>query len=233
MRSLSRQLQTVFLLSLALLLSACATTPQPTVALDTNVFSNPELKVGVAYIPPEKQATTHIRGADCLLCIGVASALTSSLSEHLKTSITTGELDTLKDLVVNEYSKRSPNTKLVELPGSIGDLPSFPDQVGFAKKDFRGLKEKLDLDVLVVFKVDAHGAHRNFSSYIPTGDPQGYVGANLYSVNLDNNAYVQYLEIEEKVQPEGEWDEPPTFPNVTTSYFQAVENTRQTISNAL
>lgn len=233
MRFLSYRLPTLILLGLTLILTGCVTTPQPTVALDTNLFSKGDLKIGVAYLPPEKQATTHIRGANCLLCIGVASALTNSLSGHLNESISTDELDTLKDAVVSKYSKRSANTKLVELPTSLDKLADFPDQVGFAKKDFRSLKEKLDVDLLVVLKVNQHGAHRHFNSYIPAGDPQGYVGAHLYSVNLSTNAYVQYLEIEEKVQPEGEWDEPPTFPGVTTSYFQAVENARQKISTAL
>ena len=68
---------------------------------------------------------------------------------------------------------------------------------------------------------------------MPNGDPQGYIAGLLYAVDLNSNAYIQYLELDEKVQPEGEWDEPTTFPSVTTSYYQAVENIKNRIRNAI
>jgi hypothetical protein len=215
-------------------LAACGSTPQPTEPLSTNLFNKDDLKIGIVYeLPKKNKATTHIFGASCLLCYGVASAMTSSLDTHLENTIDASELTKMKELVLSEYTQRSQNVELVTLPTPINKLKKFKGELGFAKKDFRSLKETLGIDMLVVFQVSRYGAYRSFSSYIPNGDPQGHVAGLLYSVDLNNNAYVQYMEIDEKVQPSGEWDEAPKFPSVTTSYYQAIEKTKKKIKDAI
>lgn len=112
-------------------------------------------------------------------------------------------------------------------------MQKFKGENGFAEKDFRVLKDKLGLDMLVVLSLDQHGAYRSFSSYIPNGDPQGYIAGTLYTVDLTTNGYVQYLSIAERVQPQGEWDEPTAFPSVTTAYFQSIENVKSLVTKSL
>lgn len=233
MKSLGFYFKTSIVVSFAILLAACGSTPQPTVALSSNIFQKEDLKIGIVYYAPSEKATTHIFGASCLLCYGVASSLTSKLDTHLETTISTDELDSIKTLVTDEYSSRGVSIEEVSLPTAINDLQKFKGEIGFAKKDFRSLKESMNIDVLVVLNINRHGAFRSFSSYIPNGDPQGHVGGLIYAVDLDTNAYVQYLTFDEKVQPQGEWDEPPTFPSVTTSYYQAVENVKTKLRDAI
>jgi len=233
MKHLGLKFQHFLVVGMVVLLSACGSTPQPTVALSTNLFAKSDLKIGVVYTPPKDKATTHIYGASCLLCYGVASSLTSSLDTHLESTIDTSELTKMKELVLSEYTQHSQNVELVTLPISIDKLKKFKGELGFAKKDFRELKDTLGVDMLVVFEVSRYGAYRSFSSYIPNGDPQGHVAGLLYSVDLNNNSYLQYMVIDEKVQPSGEWDEAPKFPSVTTAYYQAIENTKQKIKDAI
>jgi len=216
-----------------MVLAACGATPQPTVLLDTNMFKSDTKKVGIVYIAPSDKATTHIFGASCLLCYGVASALTAKLDKHLESTISSAELNKLRDLVFDEYSQVAPNVEFVKLPVPVEKMKKFKGGLGFSERDFRSLKESTGVDLLVVFDVTRHGAYRSFTSYSPNGDPQGNVSAKLYTVDLDTNAYIQYLEIDEKVQPLGEWDEPPVFPSVTTSYYQAIENASQKIKDAI
>lgn len=222
----------VGLLPLLFLAGCSMAPPQPDVTLNTDILSREDIKIGVYYVAPKEKATTHIWGANCLLCYGVASALTSSLDTHLEANITTAELDAIKEIVHKKYSSRFSNVKMVELSTPINDMKDFNEQLGFADKDLRGLKEELDIDVLVVMQLWMHGAYRSFSEYIPNGDPQGYVAGLLYSVDLNTNAYLQYLSIDEKVQPTGQWDEPPSFPSVTTAYYQAVENAKRKIDKS-
>ncbi len=218
---------------LVLVLAACGSTPQPTVALNTNALTNKALKIGIVYNEPDDKATTHIFGAGCLLCYGVASTLTNKLDTHLENTIDTSELISLKELVLSEYSQRSNSVEFVTLTTPIKKLKKFKGELGFAKKDFRVLKETLAVDVIVVFDVYRYGAFRSFSNYIPNGDPQGHIAGLLYAIDLNTNAYIQYLAIDEKIQPSGEWDEAPAFPSVTTSYYQAVENAKQKIKDAI
>jgi hypothetical protein len=233
MKKLGFKAQNAFVIGLVILLSACGSTPQPTVTLTTNIFAKEDLKIGVVYNAPKEKATTHIFGANCLLCYGVASALTSKLDKHLESSIKTDELTKFKDLILSEYSERSSNVELVTLPTSIKKFGKFKGELGFAKKDFRFLKESLGVDIIVVLNVTRHGAFRSFSSYIPNGNPQGYIAGLLYAIDLNTNAYVQYMEINETIEPSGEWDDAPTFPSVTTAYYQAFENTKQKIKDAI
>jgi hypothetical protein len=233
MNNMGIKLKQLIVISLSILIVACGSTPQPTIALTSNKLMTEDLKVGYVYIGPKDEATTHIFGASCLLCYGVASSLTSKLDGHLESTITTEELINIKNLVMSEYSARGSNISEVTLPTTIDKLKKFKGELGFAKKDFRSLKETLDVDVLVVLNIYRYGAYRSFSSYIPNGDPQGHVAGLLYTVDLNTNAYVQYLDLDEKVQPNSEWDEPSTFPSVTTSYYQAIENAKAKIRDAI
>ena len=223
------------LLSLLVLTGCSMAPPQPDLAINTDLLSQQETKIGIHYVAPNENATTHIRGANCLICYGVASALTSGLDTHLKAKISTEDLDAIKELVYTKYSKRFPNVRMVNLTTPVGDLKDFKadQQLGFARKDFKSFKEELDLDVLVIMQVRGYGAHRSFSEYIPNGDPQGYFSGLLYSIDLNTNAYLHYLSIDEKVQPTGAWDQPPSYPSVTTAYYQAVENAKKKIDKSL
>jgi hypothetical protein len=218
---------------LAILLTACGSTPQPTVTLNTNLFAKQDLRVGFVYNAPKGKAETHIYGASCLLCYGVASAMTSKLDTHLQTTINNDELTKIKELVLSEYSEKTANITMIKLATPIDKLKKFKGELGFAKKDFRPLKETLNLDLLIVLNINQHGAFRSFSTYVPNGDPQGYITGLLYAVDLNSNAYTQYLQINETVQPAGEWDEPTDFPSVTTSYYQAVENVKEKLKDAI
>lgn len=226
-------LKKLLIISIAIFLSACGSTPQSTVHLDTNMLSLDGTKIGFVYVSPKENATTHIFGAGCLLCYGVASALTSSLDTYLKNNIDNSELENIKNLVVEEYSNHNDKIELIKLPKPIAKLSKFKGENGFAKKDFRPLKEELGLDIIVVLEINRHGAYRSFSNYIPNGDPQGHIAGLLYSVDLSSNKLLQYFQIDERVQPNGNWDEPEQYPSVTTSYYQAIENAKQSLRQAI
>lgn len=232
MLSCKMSFKSTFIFVAFVLLAGCGSTPQPEVKLSTNILAQPETKIGYVYVSTAKEATTHIFGASCLLCYGVASALTSSLDTHLEKTIDTSELTAISELVKLGYSKFPAEFREVSLSKPVDKLKKFKGEHGFAKRDFRPLKEELGIDVLVVLQIDSHGAYRGFNGYIPTSDPQGHVSGLLYAVDLTNNAYLQYVPLVENVQPEGEWDEPPTFPSVTTSYYQATENVKEKVRGA-
>ena len=233
MNALLKPSKLLIILLATLFISACGSTPQGFVPLVKNVVQADNTKIGFVYIAPEDKATTHIYGADCLLCYGVASALTSSLDTHLESTISADELLVIKDAVIAGYSDLNVELIEVNLTAPITKLKKFKGENGFAEKDFRVLKDKLGLDMLVVLSLDQHGAYRSFSNYIPNGDPQGYIAGTLYTVDLTTNGYVQYLSIADRVQPQGEWDEPTAFPSVTTAYYQSIENVKSLVTKSL
>tara|TARA_B100000700_G_C14893090_1_gene783676 strand:- start:256 stop:957 length:702 start_codon:yes stop_codon:yes gene_type:complete len=229
----SHTLKITVITALTFLLAACGSTPQPTVALESNNVGVDKTVV-FAYVGPEDESgTTHIYGASCLLCYGVAAGLTSSLDTHLESTVDASEMEAIRDLVISEYREHNSDVSVVTLNTEIKKLKKFKGELGFAPKDFRPLAETLNADVLVLLELTEHGAYRSFSGYVPNGDPQGYVHGLLSTIDLKTNAYIQYLVIDEKVQPEGEWDEPTTFPGVTNAYYQAVENVKQKLADSI
>lgn len=211
-----------------MLLSACGTTPQQNVTLQSNMI-NAEKKVGI-FVKKLDIATTNIYGASCLLCYGVASAANAELDKHLKTLPIT-DLESSKSILVNGYKTKANSVEFVEISEQeLKKLKKFKGEQGFAKTDFRTLKESKNIDVLVVLEYSEHGAYRSYNAYVPTSDPQGYVKGLVYSVDLESNQYLQYLSLDHKVIVEGEWDEPKEqFPGVTNAYFQAVENAKESL----
>ncbi len=235
MKTIELALKRLAVVAIVLVLTACGITPQPMIKLDTNILSKQDLKVGVIVSMPEDKATTHIFGASCLLCYGVASGLTSSLDKHLESSITTDELENIKQLILDGYENRNVEIKEITLSKEAKKLKKFKTKAktGFASRNYKPIKKLHDVDLVVVLELYAHGAYRSFSQYIPNGDPMGYLSGKLFTIDLNSNAYVQYLEIDEKVQPEGEWDDPNGFPSVTTAYYQAIENAKKKVKDAI
>ncbi|GMM85062.1 hypothetical protein [Pseudoalteromonas sp. MTN2-4] len=223
-----RTIKIIFAALITLGLAACGSTPQPTVSLKPEVL-NAEKKIGI-YFAKAEAPTTNIHGAYCLLCYGVASAANATLDKHLKT-LPIADLESTKELVLEGYKKSSDNVSYIELSeNEVKKLKKFKGELGFAKKDFRPLKESKNIDVLVVVEYWAHGAYRLYDAYIPLTDPQGYVTGVVYSVDLNDNQYIQYQKIDKKVVVDGEWDEPSlNFPGVTNAYYQALEQTKESI----
>ena len=141
---MKNSIKSLLVIGFGIVLSACGSTPQSTVNLPT-LTTGPDdtLKVALVYNKPEDKATTHIFGANCLLCYGVASALTSTLDKHLESRIDTSELDSIADLIVEKYQSRYASVERVEMTTKeIDKLEKFKGGLGFAIRDFRGLKEK-------------------------------------------------------------------------------------------
>jgi hypothetical protein len=92
-----------------------------------------------------------------------------------------------------------------------------------ARKDFSALKKKHNLDKILVINISSLGIWRNYSAYIPNGDPKAVVKGQGYLVNLKSNTYDWYQPVDVAKSAGGKWDEEPKFPGLTNAYFQAIE----------
>ena len=209
---------------MALFLMGCGTIPQAPIALDMNKFTQPENRVGIFFELTNKP-TTNIYGAGCLLCYGVASASTGSLDKHLET-LALDDINNLQKVLIDKLESQDKQIKIVEVKKKLKKFKSQPD---FPDRDFRELKEEYGIDSLIVVNVIEHGAFRSFNGYVATSDPMGFVKASVYTVDLTTNKYIQYDDIEIKVNVNGNWDEAPSFPGVTGAYYEAIEKAKEAI----
>lgn len=202
-------------------LSGCATRIQNSIPLDSSTLSAVGGRVGVAMAPLPK-VDTEFPGAGCLLCIGVARGFHSRMTDHVRTL----PIEDLPELAAQAgalLEKKGARTLVLKDPLKLDDLPSFDGEaVNFARKDFRGLRDKYNIDRLVVFQVSSLGVWRTYSSYVPVGEPYAVFNATVFMVNTQTNA-LEWFEPIALTRAAAKWDQPPEYPDLTNAYFQALE----------
>lgn len=216
---------------LAVALGGCATPPQAPVPLGKDFYTGRTDRIGVvmAELPAPD---TAFPGADCLLCLGVASLANSSLTTVVK-AWPVDDLKALPDELAALLRARQQKVVMAPTPIKLSELPDRKPEAGFARKDFSALKARLDVDRLLVVNVVALGAWRNYASYVPTGAPRAVVKGEAFIVNLADHKYDWYEVLDLSALAEGAWDEPPKFPGMTNAYFQTVEMTRDRVRKAI
>jgi hypothetical protein len=209
------------LVSVCALLAGCAGTPQLPMSVSKDLLAS-KTRIGVVMTPLPK-VDTEFPGAGCLLCMAAASLANRSLTVHVQT-LTHEDLPKLKDDVAKLLQAKGLEAHVIAEPLDVKNLPSFGSkQPNFAVKDFSSLKAKYGVDKLLVIDIQVLGAERNYSAYIPTGDPKAVLRGTGYIVNLSNNALEWYQPLNVYKSADQKWDEPPKFPGLTNAYYQALE----------
>ncbi|NHN38988.1 hypothetical protein G8764_16890 [Pseudomaricurvus alcaniphilus] len=218
------------LLVLAALTSACATAPTQPIALQTEFWDTPNQKVGVV-ISEIPAPDVFLPGAGCLLCVAVAEGNHATLSKNVDT-FDTSELQSLpeeikhklesKGLEVVVLSEKFSGKALKKIKSSDPQSPKF---------DYSSFANDSDITHLLVVEIQGLGIHRNYSSYVPVGDPQGWFSALSYMVDLRTNTYAWYKPVQIFKASDIVWDEPPAFPGLTNAYYQALAEGKSTLTN--
>lgn len=216
------------ILVLLLTLTGCVTAPQLPISINTEIFSNPDSRVGVA-MDLVASPNLQLPGAGCLLCLAVAAGANSDLSAHSKT-LSTDEIDQLKSDAAESLKAQGREVTLIEEPLLLDKLPKTKDLGdGFAKRDFSSLVEQYQLGHMLVIDINAVGMTRPYASYVPTGAPQATVIGSAFLIDLTTNKYEWYLPISLYLGADGEWDEPNDFPGLTNAYYQVLESLKDMI----
>lgn len=219
------------ILAIIITLSGCAANPQLAVYLKQENLSN-KGTVGVA-MTALPEVNTHFPGADCLLCLAAASIANKSLTAHTKT-LTHDTLPKLKNEIAALLKKNGSDILLIEEVLDVNKLSSFKSKgPNIALKDFSSLKEKYNIEKLLVLDINRLGVVRSYASYIPTSDPKANLRGFGYIVNLSSNMYEWYLPVDINKSAEGVWDEAPSFPGITNAYYQAIEIGKDTFKKPL
>lgn len=214
-------------------LVGCASQPQFPVPLNGNSLTASSGRVGVA-MSPIPTTDTAFPGASCLLCVAAASVANSTLTTHAKT-LGPEDLPKLRTEVADLLRKQGVNVVEITTDIKQDDLPSFSGNgvPNVAKKDFSKFRAANNIDKLVFIEVKFIGFQRNYSSYVPTGNPNALFTANGYLINLANNTYEWYLPVNLVKGSDGNWDEPPKFPGLTNAYYQSIEIGKDTLLKPL
>lgn len=209
------------LAAISIVLGGCATPPQTPVELAPTALNSQGLRVGVIMSSIPK-IDVQLPGASCLLCLAAASIANSSLSKHAE-SLTAEDLPQLKDKVAELVQKKGATVTIIPETINIKDLSSFSGKgPNVAEEDYSAMKQKYNIDKLVVVNITSLGFIRTYSSYFPTSDPKATITGSSYLVNLSNNTYEWYNPIS-IMKSADKWDEAPNFPGLSNAYYQVIE----------
>lgn len=220
-------------ISLTFLLSACSSPRITTVLLQKQFYEDKTKTIGIHVVTP-KIPKVKMPGAYCLLCQGVAGAANSSLATHTKTLSRT-ELKGFDAELMQLIEEKGMTAQIVQTLNlrAIKDARRISDPVKkFARKRYNALKDKLNVDYLLLIDIYPH-IERKYSGMIANGGPTGTVTGKVIIVDLATNEYKLYKKLEVRNAPIGEWDEPPKFPGVTNSYYTAIEQAKELIGKFL
>lgn len=217
----------IALIAVSFVLGGCAAPPQQPIALSSASLPAEGAKVGVA-MSPIPNPDTYFPGANCLLCMGAASVANSSLTNHTHT-LPTDDLAKMKGELADLLRKKGQKVTVIDDAIKVDDLPKFEGGPNKARRDFSSLRAKYGIDKLVMVNITQVGMTRNYSSFVPTGAPQGTVEGVAYLLNLNDNSYEWFAPLHQVTSAAGEWDEAPQFPGLSNAYFQAVEGTRDAV----
>lgn len=214
--------------ALVVLLAGCATAPQTPVAFDQNSVGSQGGRVGVAMSALPKPDTAF-PGAGCLLCMIAASAANTSLTTHART-LPVDDLASLKTEVADLLRKKGTEVTVIDEELDFKKLPDMSTKgPNVPRKDFSALQKKYQIDKILVIEITSVGFVRNYSAYIPSGDPTSLVEGAGYIVNFKTQTYEWFVPVKVIKAAEQGWDEPPKFPGLTNAYFFAVETGKDSI----
>ena len=217
----------IAILSISFLLATgCASTQMDVPLAGTSLVQGE--KVGV-YIDELPQVTTQFPGAGCLLCLAAASATHGDLTKYVKT-LTAEDLTNVSATIGGTLKEKGVTPVIIEEKIEINKLPKLranKELLNRAQRDFSSVVP--ELDKIIVIDINAMGVHRNYSSYIPTGDPQAVVQGVAYMIDLKSNTYEWYSPVSVYRSAEGEWKEKPSYPGLTNAFYQAIESAKDFI----
>ena len=208
-----------------LCIAGCAVTPQQPVSLNPTVLEQGDVKVGIAMTAVPKISMLY-PGAGCVFCLLTAMAANSDLSSHAETLSSEDVLE-FDDLIKKQLDNSGVSAKLITQDLDLKKFKSVRSQsANTAKRDFSPLGDEQDITHLIVIDIEHLGFVRQYSAYIPKGDPQASIRGSAYMVNLEDNSYAWYFPFKFYQSAQGEWKEPPTFPGLSNAYYGIVETVK-------
>lgn len=213
-------------------LSGCASKRINPIPLDPESWASEQQRVGIVVAKlPETDITYP--GASCLLCIGAASAMNSTLSSHVS-SLDASDLYSIQQDLADAIESSGKPAVLIEEHLVIEKLPDYASDLrNSAEKDFREIGKSENITHLLVVDIDYVGFQRSYASYIPTSPPFAKLVGNAFLVDINTNVYNWYFPVDINEHTEGEWDEPDDFPGLTNAFYQAIEKAKEHISQPL
>ena len=199
------------MLANALLLTGCAS--EKNIAMSETFWKDKPQHLAVA----ESKSITpalYKTGNQGLIDLAINSAMTKTMNEQIGRSDERW-YQSLPREFANRLQKRNINLQVVA------------DAVSDDEKTYPAFAARLGADELLVIRLEAFGATRNYYSFIPTGAPKAYcvLFGELTNEKTHTVLWRHRAMASEMVQ--GPWDQPPNYPNLMNAIKLAASDTQE------
>ncbi|MFC6633813.1 hypothetical protein [Microbulbifer taiwanensis] len=231
-------MKTLLRLSFAAIFAAlvgCAT-PQVPVPLDQSFYTADKKTVGLMLEAP-KAPGLALEGNIGLLDYAIIAAATSSLTDHIEGQDLGEFLAVAEELSQNLENEGFELVRL-QVPEKAPKLAKFKDPDGkdttyFAAKDHRTLADQYQVDYLLKLTATRAGLARPYYGFIPTDAPRAVFNVHGEMIDMSSNQLLWYSDIAHSAYATGEWDEGPSFPGLTNTYYVVMNKAKQDVLGAL
>jgi hypothetical protein len=199
-------------------ITSCAT--QGNVALGDAYWQNKSHHVVVATANAPEPGVTKI-GSQGLLDLAINQAMTNKLDTHVSKTTDVTWYYALSNELADKLKKQHVKVSLAN------------HRIESDKTDMTSIAAEHQVEEVLILKLKAVGVIRRYSGFIPMGAPQAYCALQGELVDTRTKAVLWHHDAEVKLPIQGEWDQPPAYPNVTTTIKEAVTTSRQEIIDSL
>jgi len=223
----------VLLLVLMILTGCVAMVPK--IDVDPKFWADKDQVIGVAIAKLPKPVTLK-SGNQGLLDALINDANASDLDKHLA-NLDISSVNQLSDKIIAYLNGKNIKTVKIEEPIDIETLPKLSEEqrsgnTHVALHDYKGLKEKYQVDKLLLVSVVNVGTMRSYYGFIPTSAPVGSCNINGKIINLaDNLLEWNQTSTQNVPSADSEWDTPPDFDGLTKAMYAAYEQSQQMLLN--
>lgn len=218
------------ILIVLVLLAGC----EKTIPLQGSFWQKKDAKIGVVVKHTEAYAYRD-GGGEGLLDMAINEAMAAELKTHLR-QIDLSGFDLVLDRFARKLREQGFTVKRFDEKINFDKFPKFEGSGdNRLDRDLRGLAEKDELDLLLLLSVERLGTIRPYWGFIPLGPPKALVQAKRRLVNLRTNELMWQTRIKEddsRVAVEGDWDQPPRYPNLTRAVQKAIDQATQHLERA-
>lgn len=200
-----------FILISASLLAGCAT--EKNISMSETFWQHKPEKMTIAESKPIKPALYKV-GNQGLLDMAINSAMTKTLNEQIEKSDETWYQSLPKEFA-NRLEKHNIKVRAVS------------EVVGDDEKSYPAFAARLGADELLVIRLEAFGATRNYYSFIPTGAPKAYCELYGELTNEKTHTVLWRHRAMASEMVQGPWDQPPTYPNLMNAIKLAASNAQE------
>lgn len=219
---------------LIVLLAGCATVPEKTIVLPESFWQKKDVKIGVAMVASPKGAE-HMVGPQDELDRAIARKIDARLASYLE-SVQPREFGQIAQTFAERLRGMGYTASVIAEPLS-SQHAALETKGSTTAVDgiLTPIRTKYGIDRLLLLSIDRFGAVRDYFVFVATAAPQATFQVRGELIDLTSNTMlwrVSMAENQNVIPIEGEWNQPPDYPNLTQAIRRAEHDALVFLENA-